>query len=1026
MDKSIFSFIWRHSKGEQLVLLALTFVSFPFLYLSLELPKQIINDALDGGPGPRMLFGIETTQTGLLALLCAGFLAAVLAQGLMKMWINTRKGVLAERLLRRFRYQLIHRIMRFPQPHFQRVSQGELVSMVTAEAEPMGGLMGDLVAQPVFQGGMMATILAFLFIQNPLLGLAAIALIPLQAWLIPLLQRQINLLNKDRVREVRKLAEEIGESAAGAAELRVNGGLRRRLALVSDRLGRLYEIRFRIYKKKFFMKFLNNFITQLTPFLFFSIGGWLVIQGELTIGALVAGLAAYKDIAGPWKELLAWYNQTQDMSLRWKIVTERFAPKDLLDEKLFEGTPAEVPHIAGPIDLEEVTVRDADGAVVLEGLNLSIPPGSTVAVASRSAVERRAFCQLLTREVLPSSGRVSIAGHPLSELHQTVIGARIGHAGPRPYMFAGSVGDNITMALRDRPVSDAEEDPAARLHRKREAKRSGNSSDAHGAEWLNPAVAGLEDREAMAAWWMQLIEAMGTDLYLFNRGLDARFSEAEHPELARRLVELRPAIQQKLQQKGLSKALHRFDPSVFNPGLPVAGNLLYATPARDIPQEELAEYPAFHKAMAELDLQAKMLKLGKLVIASLDRIFGSIGTEHPLFRKLAIDAALFRRLCMIEAKAREDGDSALSLFERGMLMTVPFRFTAEQIGEAFPPELKARIMELRASRQEAMLAMAGDFFVPIAEDRFLGALTVLENAIFGKVARGAGAKEQKLRDAVSEVLIEAGHKRLVAELIYDASVGLGGRELSDLAQERMAFVRAAIKKPDILLLDRALMSHDRDQRLAMRTRLRALLPETTIVYLEEDFRNRDSFDVFVELEDGRIMADGSMARGEADGAGADLAKKLRKLEKTEMFRGIERRQLRLLAYGSQWVRAGKGEFLFHGGEQPDAAYLLVEGQAELRWPNSEPGDRPASVVEPGRIVGDLSILQGEPRRFDMVATEDVLALRLGGQELMTVVENDIGVAMTLLRTVSTYLGEVGGRLRDARRGQFEDTPIPAK
>ncbi|MEL6577932.1 MAG: ABC transporter ATP-binding protein, partial [Pseudomonadota bacterium] len=396
MDKTIFAFIWRHSKRQQLWLLLLTFVSFPFLYLSLELPKRIINDAISGEPGMRDFFGLEVSQVALLAILCAGFLFAVLAQGLMKMLINTLKGVLSERLLRRFRYQLIQRIMRFPRPHFQRVSQGELVSMVTAEAEPLGGLMGDLVAQPVFQGGMMLTILGFLFVQNPWLGLAAVALIPLQAWLIPLLQRRINLLNKDRVKEVRRLAEEIGESAAGASELRVNGGLRRRLSQVSARLGRLFEIRYRIYQLKFFMKFLNNFITQLTPFFFFSIGGYLAITGDLTVGALVAALAAYKDLSGPWKELLTWYNQTQDMGLRWKIITERFMPRDILDEKLFEGVPAEVPHIAGPILIEGVTVRDREGTAVLDGLDLEIKPGATVGIKSRSDEERRAFCELIT------------------------------------------------------------------------------------------------------------------------------------------------------------------------------------------------------------------------------------------------------------------------------------------------------------------------------------------------------------------------------------------------------------------------------------------------------------------------------------------------------------------------------------------------------------------------------------------------------------------------------------------------------
>ena len=49
MPRTLFSFIWRYSKRQQLGLLALTLIIFPFLYATLELPKRIINDAI-GAP----------------------------------------------------------------------------------------------------------------------------------------------------------------------------------------------------------------------------------------------------------------------------------------------------------------------------------------------------------------------------------------------------------------------------------------------------------------------------------------------------------------------------------------------------------------------------------------------------------------------------------------------------------------------------------------------------------------------------------------------------------------------------------------------------------------------------------------------------------------------------------------------------------------------------------------------------------------------------------------------------------------
>ena len=80
------------------------------------------------------------------------------------------------------------------------------------------------------------------------------------------------------------------------AEIHAHGTSNYERAEFSDRLGRLFRLRFEFYQRKFFIKFLNNFLSQMTPFIFYSIGGYLVIVGRLDIGALVAVIAAYKDL----------------------------------------------------------------------------------------------------------------------------------------------------------------------------------------------------------------------------------------------------------------------------------------------------------------------------------------------------------------------------------------------------------------------------------------------------------------------------------------------------------------------------------------------------------------------------------------------------------------------------------------------------------------------------------------------------------------------------------------------------------
>ncbi|SLN73063.1 ABC transporter transmembrane domain-containing protein [Ruegeria meonggei] len=983
-----------------MILLAVTSTLFPLLYLTLELPKRIINDAIGATSSVVEFWGYSLQQTTFLVILCGAFLAAVLAHGLMKMRINTMKGVLSERMLRRFRYQLINRALRFPQPYFERVSQGEMVSMITAESEPMGGLMGDAISQPVLQAGQMITILSFLFLQSVWFGLAAVALIPLQAWLIPKLQRQINLLNKERIQEVRLLAAQIGENAAGASTLRSNGGWRYRRAMISDQLGRLFAIRFDIYQKKFFMKFINNFISQLTPFMFYLVGGLLVLQGSVSLGALVAALAAYKDLSSPWKELLTYYNQTQDMSLRWDVVVERFAPPGMPDEKLFEGEPEKRPRLNGDIVLTHVSVRDMDGNQVLDDLNLAFPSGQTIGIATPSEEDRRAVAELLTREVVPSSGRVEIGGENLSGVHQSIVAARIGYASSRPVMFQGTFGDNVMMPMRFKPVTAPVEDPAFA-----ETQRAGNSADPFQADWLDPSLAGLNSPAELRDWWLHLIDGLGSGPALFQRGSEQSFDPKEHQELARKLVELRPLVQQAVLKAGLEQQALVFDRNTYNPALPVAENLLFATPRVPVTQELLAGQTVFLGQLRELGLDETLVNLTRDVIEMLRQIFGLDGTDHPLFRKLGLEAKTYETAVELIEQTRNDGVAGLNDEQLANLLAVPLVISAEQIGPAFTDELKNRILELRHSHSEKLLERLSDVFVPLRGDEFAPGLTVMENALFGKVSQIGGTRSDEVRKLIVDVLDENGARPLVVELIYDVPVALGGQNLPALFAEPLAFTRATIKKPDILILENALASYDMATQVAVYKNLRSMLPDTTVIYLNDQFENPAVFDMYVEIRQGRVVSDEGPGEVEEDSAAsADLARKLRALEQTPLFSGLDRRQLRLLAFGARWYDAKPGEVVFLKDDQPtDGAYVVLEGEAGLYLPQLEGPDQLIAKVGSGALVGELGLIRKEPRALSMIAETGLSCLRIGEEEFLAVVENDAATAFKLMQVIAGYV-----------------------
>lgn len=1019
MSKNFLSYVWNFSARQQIVILILTAVSFPLLYMTLELPKQIINDAIGGDRFPYTVLGVSFDQIEYLVFLSFAYLFFVLAGGLLKMQTNTYKGIVGERLLRRLRYQLITRILRFPLPYFKQTSQGSLISMVTAETEAIGAMMGEALARPVFAAGQMLTILTFLFVQSVWLGLAAVAMIPVQAWIVPRLQRKINQLNKKRIIKVRALSEHIGETVNGADDLRTNGGVMYTLAQYSRRFGDIFNIRLEIYKRKFFLKFLNNTLNQITPFFLLLIGGYLTIIGQLTIGALAAALASYKDLLGPWRELLAYYSQIQDTSLRYRTVTEQFDPPEMIDEELFFGEPEEIPSLKGPVVLKDATINDQFDTPVLTSMNAEFPSGSMIGIRSQSASVRQALARTLSRSVLPSSGSVSIGGHDISTLAQGVITARVGVVSAEPSIFNGTIEQNAQMSLLRRPDVDGElsKDIQGFI---REAELVGNSTNPLDVQWADNRIAGVETENELREWWAHIIGEIGFEPFLMRRSLRSTMSSAAHPELADKLAGMRNQVWDRLKAENLDHTVHRFEFDKFNPALTAIENALYAIRKSTAQTPGSRIDPDVWKLINDMGVAEYHERWSYDLLDTIVQTFAAVGTDHPMFQRLIdITPESFDEMKRIHLK-KQRGET-ITEQDRMLVVTLPLSITADQLGDAFPADLREFVVNSRKAAATDLQKQSVTYYDPIRRNHYIDALPMLENIVYGRISWGAQTEAEKIQTIVIEELEKADLREDVLLLVGDLEAGFSGVNIDSFAFERIAFVRATIKRPDVLILDRPFANALPEIQEALRKNLRALLPDTTIIQLEADLPKGQFFDKTYEIRDGWLVdldvaesAAPFQAGERAKTAMGDLSEKLRVLAQVELLSQLDRSQLRLLAYGAQWFEANKGDYLFSVGDATDGAYVLIKGKADLRWPTMPDDEGPIAVVEPGRLIGDLAVILDQPRNMNLIATEDVVGLKIGSQVLTDVINHDAGVAASLLKTVSGHLLSAATAISDTR------------
>ncbi len=1029
MEKGLYGFIWRYSKGYQLVILCVTIASFPLLYYALELPKIIVNDALGSKPGaepfPREYLGFQFDQMEYLLTLCGLFLLVLLINGGIMMSLFVFKGITSERLLRRLRFQLFERIHRFPLKHFQKTSQGEVTSMITAEVEPFSQFFADAVELPLFQGGTMLTVLVFVFVQDPIMGLASIAIIPLQAYIIPKLQRKINLLAKERVIRIRAVAGRISEAVSGINDIHTHDTSAFSLADFTRHLSGIFKVRMRIYQSKAFLKFLNNFLLKLTPLLFYSVGGILILEGKLDLGQLVAVLGAYSQLMQPWKELLNYYQRMMDAKIKYQQVTEQFDPADMMpDHLMLTDRPESIPSLSGDISLNNVTITDEDGVKSLDAITFDAAPGSRIAlVAGGSGRDNLAY--LLTRLIQPSQGRITIGSQDFSSMHEAVIGRRIGYAGPDSYIFDGTVGYNVFYGLKHEPVILPEDDPQ-RAKDRSDAIAAGNSPHDIDSDWIDYADAGVSDEQELMAWWHRTLHAVELEEFMYGRAMNMTIDPDQKPKLAEDIVRARYRVQERLQSDAaLSDLIHPFDFEHYNVSATVGANLIFGEAMDEtFDLKNLGSNEFVRGILDDCGLTGRFEEIGLQVAATLLDMFDGMSSDEPIFERFSfVDDDSLQDLKRIVSLVKREGPGVLSEEDRAQIISLTFQLVVERhrLGH-INPEMQTRILEARGKFRERLpedQQEAISFFDP---EQFNARLPLRSNLIMGRINAGRPQAEEKVDEILREVLSEM---ELTTEIILvaaDFDVGIGGRRIPLVARQSIALLRSIVKRPETIVINEALSAHDRKTRDRIRRRLFDLLPDTTIVWIDSEMPETNEFDQILVVRNGRIeerISEQSTEPAEtvsteheiADG-GTILNAEISALSQVPLFSEMDPSQLKLLAFTSERLTYDQGQNLFLQGDLGNAAYVILEGAVDIIVGEGE-DELVVNHLERNELVGDMALLSTKPRSATVRAATDVTVLELKKELFLDLLEGSPHVAAHIARVMSDRLYNLTAQFQEA-------------
>ncbi len=338
--------------------------------------------------------------------------------------------------------------------HFQRLSidyytnerAGRLLSRMTSDLESLQQLFQTGLVQLAVQSVTLIAITIVLFILNPLLALITLLAVVPGTLGLSLWYRRVAEVAQISVRDtIANVLAHLQENLAGIRIVTAHN--RRKRAVIEHRnvAGEYLDANDRT-------AFINGVygpgseaMGPLAQLVLLVVGGRLVLDGQVSIGELIAFVLYIGAFFAPITELVALFNIYQQGKASVAKLAEVFATEPSVAER---ADAYELPPVIGEIRLDGVTFGYDAAVPVISNVDLTIHPGEVVAIVGPTGAGKSTIAKLLNRFYDPQIGTVSIDGHDVRDVTLASLRKQVGVVPQEPFLFAGTIRDNLLIGRR--------------------------------------------------------------------------------------------------------------------------------------------------------------------------------------------------------------------------------------------------------------------------------------------------------------------------------------------------------------------------------------------------------------------------------------------------------------------------------------------------------------------------------------------------------------------------------------------------
>jgi len=329
-----------------------------------------------------------------------------------------------------------------PYAFFQTRSTGDLVMRVNSNA-----VIREILTSNTLSGlldGVLALVyLVLIFLLNPGLGFAVSCLALCQVMIYVLSRRRYRELMTQNLEAQAKAQNYLLQAVYGIESLKVSGAEHRAVEHWSNLFVDELNVALQRGRVQAYVDSFTSLMQVGAPLAVLAYGAVLVMQGELTLGSMLAINALAVGVLLPLSSLVESALQLQQMGSYIERIEDVFSVEP---EQNLDGV-GQAPRLSGQLSVRDVSFRyNSHAPLVVRDVNVDVEPGQLVAIVGRTGSGKSTLAGLLLGLYQPTEGTILYDGHNLAQLDVRSVRRQLGIVPQNVYLFGGSVRDNIALA----------------------------------------------------------------------------------------------------------------------------------------------------------------------------------------------------------------------------------------------------------------------------------------------------------------------------------------------------------------------------------------------------------------------------------------------------------------------------------------------------------------------------------------------------------------------------------------------------